>query len=229
VASNRRAGLAAVVLLVVGVGLMVIPPLARDGICGFVSCADQVPDIAVTRTSPTTFAIVVPEESAPSVRSVQLLEGGSRATGSRRWFIQRDGSDVHRTFPAGSEPSGFRTVTPLEVVPVDGTWTAQVGFRCTTASLPFRPDGIAVGEVRSWVGVVSGSSFSSTARTEEQCGTSAGGAERGLLVVGALLATVGAVLGIVVVLRRPVRFPEDDDDRDGDGGEPDQAAGSAAP
>jgi hypothetical protein len=61
VASNRRSGVLAVVLLVVGVVLMVGPPLARDGICGFVSCADQVPDIAVTRTSPTAFAIVVPE------------------------------------------------------------------------------------------------------------------------------------------------------------------------
>jgi hypothetical protein len=226
VASNRRTGLAAVVLLVVGIGLMVVPPLARDGICGFVSCADQVPDIAVTRTSASTFAIVVPEESAPSVRSVQLLEGGNRATGSRRWFIDRNGPGVHRTFPVGSEPSGFRTITPLGAAPVDGTWTAQVGFRCTTASLPFRPDGIAVGEVRSWVGVISGSSFSSTARTEEQCGSSSGGTERGLLVFGALLATFGALLGIVVVLRRPVRFPEDDDDG---GSGPDQDAGPAAP
>jgi hypothetical protein len=220
VTSNRRSGVLAVVLIVVGVVLMVGPPLARDGICGFVSCADQVPDIAVTRTSPTAFAIVVPDDSAPSVRSVQLLEGGDRASGSRRWFIQRDGSGVHRTFPVGSEPEGFRTVTPLDAPPAKGTWTAQVGFRCTTASLPFQPQTLAVGEVRSWAGVLSGSSFSATSRSDERCATSAGSVETWLLVLGAVLATAGAVLGIVVVLRRPVRFPDDDADGDVGGDEP---------
>ena len=207
--------MAAVVLIAVGVVLMVGPPLARDGICGLVSCADQVPDIAVTRTSPTGIAVVVPGAAASSVRSVELLEGGGRGTGARRWSIQRAGDDVHQTFPAGVEPAGFRTVTELAAPPTQGTWTAQVGFRCTTASLPFQPEALAVGEVRSWSGVMSGSSFSSASRTEERCVTGAGTAERWALLLGALFATVGAVLGIIVVLRRPVRFPEDGDDQDG--------------
>lgn len=191
---------------------MVGPALARDGICGLLSCADQVPDIAVTRTSPSELAIVVPDQAAASVRSVQLLEGGSRGTGARRWFIQRDGSGTHSSFPVGAQPDGFRTVTELTVEPTKDTWTAQVGFRCTTASLPFAPDTLAVGEVRSWSGVVSESTFSNTSRTEERCEESAGDVEKVLLIVGAGLTLVGAVLGIVVVLRRPVRFPEDLDD-----------------
>ena len=195
---------------------MVGPALARDGICGLLSCADQVPDIAVTRTSPSELAIVVPDQAAVSVRSVQLLEGGSRGTGARRWFIQRDGSGTHASFPVGAQPAGFRTLTELTVEPTKDTWTAQVGFRCTTASLPFVPDTLAVGEVRSWSGVVSESTFSDTSRTEERCQESAGDVEKVLLIVGAGLTLVGAVLGIVVVLRRPVRFPEDlDDDVDG--------------
>jgi hypothetical protein len=218
--SNRRLGVVAVVLLVVGVVLMVGPPLARDGICGLVSCADQVPDIAVTRTSPTELAVLVPPAASRSVRSVQLLQGGSQGSGTRRWLIQRNGSGDHASFTVGVAPSGFRTVTPLDAPPAKDTWTAQVGFRCTTASLPFSPDTLAVGEVRSWSGVLSGSKFSETSRTEEQCASEAGSTERGLLVAGAVLAVVGAVLGIVVVLRRPVRFPEDPED---DLGPPDGA------
>ena len=204
-------GVAAVVLLAVGVVLMVAPPLARDGICWFTSCADRSPDIAVTGTSATEVAVLVPPDSASAVRSVQLLQGGSQGSGSRRWLIQRDGSGSPSTFPAGQEPEGFRTVTELDRPPAKGTWTAQVGFRCTTASLPFDPDTMAIGEVRARSGALSGSEFSSSARVEETCATTPGGTEKALLVVGALLAVARAVLGIVVVLRRPARFPEDPD------------------
>lgn len=209
VTSNRRTGVVAAVLVMAGVVLLVGPPLARDGVCGLVSCADQVPDIAVTRTSASGLAVLVPQPAAPSVRSVQLLEGGGRGTGSRRWFIQRDGSGNPSSFPVGSRPAGFRTVTELTAAPSTGTWTAQVGFRCTTASLPFAPDTLAVGEVRSWSGVISGPTFSTTPRTRERCQGGAGSVERTLLVVGGVVTVVGALLGILVVLRAPVRFPEE--------------------
>ncbi len=205
-------GAAAVVLLVLGVVLMVAPPLARDGICGLTSCADEAPDIGVTRTSPTEVAVLVPESTAPRVRSVQLLQGGTQGTGSRRWLITRDGAGSTSTFPAGQEPEGFRTVTELAQPPAKGTWTAQVGFACTTASLPFEPDTLSVGEVTARTGTTSGAAFTSTARSTETCVTTASTTEKVLLVIGAVLALVGAVLGIVVVLRRPVHFPEDPDD-----------------
>jgi hypothetical protein len=209
-------GVAAAVLLGTGLVLMIVPPVVRDGICGLTSCAEQVPVIAVSRGSSSELAVVVPDEAAPTVRSVEVLQGGGRGSGSRRWLIQRDadargdGEDP-TTFLIGSEPSGFRTVVPLDEAPVSGVWTAQVGFECTTASLPFDPTAIAVGEVRSWDGAMDGNDFADTAVTSEHCVPERSSTEVVLMVVGAVLAVAGAVLGIVVVLRRPVRFPEDPD------------------
>ena len=51
VSSNRSLGLVSVLALVFGLGLLIVPALVRDGICGLTGCADQVPDIAVTRTA----------------------------------------------------------------------------------------------------------------------------------------------------------------------------------
>lgn len=221
-------GVAAAVLLGSGLILMIVPPVVRDGLCGLTSCADRVPVIAVSRVSPTELAVVVPDDAAPNVRRVELLQGGSSGSGSRQWMIRAErGSDTGsgsnsgsgsgsaasaRTFLIGDEPDGFRTVVPLETEPQKGVWTAQVGFRCTTASLPFNPQALAVGEVRSWDGVMDGNDFASDANTSEHCLTERGTAELGLLLAGAALAVAGAVLGIVVVLRRPARFPEDGDD-----------------
>ena len=203
-------GVAAAALLGSGLILMIVPPLARDGICGLTSCADQVPVIAVSRLSATDLAIVVPDEAAPTVRTVELLQGGGRGSGARQWLIRHEeGGADPSTFVIGAEPDGFRTVVPLETPPESDVWTAQVGFSCTTASLPFDPQAIAVGEVRSWDGVMAGNEFSELANTTERCVTERGTTETGLFLAGALLAVVGAVLGIVVVLRRPVRFPED--------------------
>ena len=209
VATNRRLGRVAVLLLVSGVVLMVVPPLARDGICGLVPCTDQAPDIAVTRTAPDQIAVVVPEDAAPSVRSVRLLEGSARSTGSQQWFIRRDGRDVTEVFPLGAEPEGFRTVTELAAQPTEGSWVVVVGFGCTNASLPFDPGSVTAGRLSSWTGVTDGASFAASATTEEACATSAGTLERVLLVLGALLTVAGAVIGIVVVLRRPVRLEDD--------------------
>jgi hypothetical protein len=221
----------AAVLLASGVLLMVGPALLRDGICGLLSCADTSPQIAITRTSSTELAIVVPEAAASSVRSVELLEGGARGTGSRRWFVQREwvagsSADGRSTFPLGQEPPGFRTVTELEAQPTTDTWTAQVGFRCTTASLPFAPEAVAVGDVLSWSGPMTTAQLEDA--SAEHCTSQPGTLERVLLVFGAALAVAGAVLGIVVVLRRPARFPEDPDDEGfdpGAGSDLDQNAG----
>ena len=215
--TNRRMGVAAAVLLGAGLVLMIVPPVARDGLCGLTSCADQVPPIAISRVSAEDLAVVVPDEAAPSVRSVELLQGGGRGSGSRQWLITRDGDGVHSTFVVGSQPGGFRTLVELGAKPTKDTWTAQVGFRCTMASLPFRPAAIAVGEVRSWDGVLDGRKFAADADVQERCATERGSTEKALFVVGAVLAVLGAVLGIVVVLRRPVRFPEDPDDDDAAG------------
>lgn len=216
--ANRRMGAAAAVLLGAGLVLMIVPPVARDGLCGLTSCTDQVPPIAVSRVSADELAVIVPDEAAPSVRSVELLQGGGRGSGSRQWLIVRDGDGVHSTFVIGSRPSGFRTVVELGATPTKDTWTAQVGFRCTTASLLFRPATIAVGEVRSWDGVLDGRRFAADTNVKERCATGRGSAETVLFVAGAVLAVLGAVLGIVVVLRRPVRFPEEPDDGDDSAG-----------
>lgn len=207
-------GASAAVLLGAGLLLMIVPPVARDGVCGLTSCADQVPPIAVTRVSPAELAVLVPDEAAASVRSVELLQGGNRGSGSRQWLIAREGPGTHSTFVIGAQPQGFRSVVPLRAAPDKDVWTAQVGFRCTTASLPFTPSTIAVGEVRSWDGVLDGTKFAS-GQVTERCATQRGSAETVAFVAGAVLAVAGAVLGIVVVLRRPARFPEDGDD-DGD-------------
>ncbi len=228
VSSNRRTGAVAATLLGVGLVLMIAPPLLRDGVCGITSCADQVPVIAVSRVSPNELAVVVPDEAAPRVRTVELLIGGGGASGSRQWLIRRElgAGEEPTTFVIGAETEGFRTVVPLEAELDDGMWTVQVGFACTTASLPFDPAAIAVGEVRSWDGVMDGAEFAPNANTSEKCATERGGAEVALLVVGAVLAMAGAVLGIVVVLRRPVRFPEDHGDGQRAGDDRDDVAGS---
>lgn len=205
-------GAAAASLLGIGLILMIVPPIARDGFCGITGCADQVPVIAVSRVSANELAIVVPDEAAPLVRTVELLQG-SAGSGAQEWLIRRSGTTSNpSTFVMGSEPKGFRTVAALASQPVKGVWTAQVGFRCTTASLPFDPRAVAIGEVRSWDGVMVGNDFAPTANTSEHCATNREGAEVTLLFLGAALAVIGAVIGIVVVLRRPVRFPEDPDD-----------------
>ncbi len=221
-------GVAAAVLLGTGLVLMIVPPVLRDGICGLTSCAEQVPVIAVSRVSAEELAVVVPDEAAPTVRTVELLQGGGRGSGSRQWLIRRDGAapdEAPTTFLIGSEPEGFRTVVELDAVPESDVWTAQVGFRCTTASLPFDPAAIAVGEVRSWDGVMDGNEFAADANTSERCATERSSTEVVLLLLGAVVAVTGAVLGIVVVLRRPARFPEDPDgqepgDEEADGSPP---------
>jgi hypothetical protein len=203
---SRRLGLGAIAagLILVGLGLIVVPPLLRDGVCGLLSCADQVPDIAVARTSPQELAVLVPGPAASDVSAVRLLEGST--SGAESWLVVRDGQagdgDPPDAFVIGRTPQGFRSVTGDGVVPATGNWIVEVRFRCTVASIPFEPAGLAVGQVRSWSRVTDGTSFTSSAQTEERCATEAGGAEGVLRWIGVLLAAAGAVVGIMAVLRR---------------------------
>ena len=210
VSSNRSLGLVSVLALVFGLGLLIVPALLRDGICGLTGCADQVPDIAVTRTAGDEVAVLVPAETAGDVSSVRLLEGGN--SGSREWVVTRESPSTVDAFVVGGSPEGFSTVVPLSVPVQEGAWVAEVTFACTTASLPFSPESISIGQVRSWQGVTEGAAFSSAARTTERCATERDAFERALFLGGAALATIGAVLGVVVVLRRPPRDPEDPGD-----------------
>lgn len=213
---TRGRGALSAVLLGAGLVLMIGPPLLRDGICGISGCADQAPDVAVTRSDADTIVILVPEPAAPAVRSVRLLEGGT-SSGSQAWLIRREGGtggSSPESFVAGEAPEGFRTVTELEAAPEEGEWVAEVGFSCTSASLPFSPETLEVGEVRSWTGVTDGTAFTDRARTEERCSGERGTAEKVLFWVGAASAVAGALLGIVVVLSRP--DDEDEEDAWGD-------------
>lgn len=208
---TRGRGVLSAALLGAGLILMIGPPLLRDGICGISGCADQSPDVAVTRSDASTVVILVPEPAAPAVRSVRLLEGGSSG-GSQAWLIRRegDGGASPDSFVAGEAPEGFRTVTELDAPPDEGGWVAEVGFSCTSASLPFSPESLEVGEVRSWTGVTDGTAFTDAARTGERCGGERSTVERVLFWLGAASAVAGAVLGIVVVLSRSEEDDEDD-------------------
>jgi hypothetical protein len=210
---SRPLGLGAVAagLIVVGLGLIVVPPLLRDGVCGLLSCADQVPDIAVARTSPQELAVLVPGPAAPDVSAVRLLEGST--SGAESWLIVRDddgeggggrsdAGEAPDAFVIGRTPPGFRSVTGDGVVPGAGNWIAEVRFRCTVASVRFEPAAMAVGQVRSWSRVTDGTSFTSSAQTDERCATEAGGLERVLMWIGIVAAAVGALMGTTAVLRR---------------------------
>ena len=84
--------------------------------------------------------------------------GWIERAGSRQWDDPLSGRFRHRpgqpgsgpaapparTFLIGDEPDVPHRI-PLETEP-QKVWTAQVGFRCTTASLLFNPVALAVGE-----------------------------------------------------------------------------------
>lgn len=208
-APTRRTGWLAAGLIAGGILLMVLPPLARDGVCGLLPCADQVPDIAVARGAENRLEVLVPGASAPAVQSVRVLAGGGQGTGSEQWLIERTGEADHDAFVVGDEPEGFSTVRPLEVLVDRGQWWAEVQFGCTVASLPFEPASLDPGDVVDGKSRTTEEEFRSSASIDERCQTSASGAEKAMLGLGALLTTVGAGLGIVVVLRRPARIDEE--------------------
>ena len=141
-----------------------------------------------------------PRRRGPERAPGRAAPGRSKGSGSRRWMIRAErGSDTGsgsnsgsgsggatsaRTFLIGDEPDGFRTVVPLETEPQKGVWTAQVGFRCTTASRrrsTLRPSPSA----RSDRGTASWTATTSP-RTPTPASTAhRAGAELGLLPVGA--------------------------------------------
>ena len=215
VSDNRRWGWLAIGLVAAGVLCMVVPALARDGICGLFGCADATPDIAVTRTAPGDLVVLVPEDAAPAVRAVRLLRSSSGgAGGSIAWGIRREagagGASAPNAFVVGEQPPGFRTTQPASDPATTGVWQAEVSFRCTTASLPFDASAVGVGQVRSWNGTTQGAGFAPDANDTETCATEPGAVERALFVGGAMAAAVGSVLGIVVLFRREPPEPDDD-------------------
>lgn len=207
----------AIVLVVVGVLLMVLPGLVRDGFCGIASCASVTPQIAVGKPTGTELAVVVPEAAAADLRSLRLYPVTDQTLDTAGvWIVSRTGKGSPTTIPLGSEPQGFTTRTELTNAnaPVDGTWVVEASFGCSSTPVRFVPDQIepgyvATGENPSAVEPVKVDDFLSDARTTLRCTTQAPSWQRWLFLLGALSAFVGAVLGIVVVLRRP---PPDDPD-----------------
>jgi hypothetical protein len=206
---------AAIVLVVGGVLAMVVPGLLRDGVCGLITCADVTPQVAVGRPTGTDLAVVVPRAAASQLRSLRLYQVSNEPqTAAGDWIISRTGLGAPTTIPFGSEPRGFTTNTPLATQPTDGTWVMEASFGCSATVVRFFPDQIppgtvTTGESPSRVEPVKVDAFLSSATTTLKCATAAPPWQRWLFLLGALSACVGAVLGIVVVLRRP---PSDDPD-----------------
>jgi hypothetical protein len=205
----------AIALVVVGVVLMVLPGLVRDGVCGLVACADVTPQIAVGKPTGTDLAVVVPAEAASDLRSLRLLPISAQPLDTAgAWIISRTGKGSPTVIPLGSQPEGFTTRTPLAEQPVDGTWVVEASFGCASTPVRFVPDQVkpgyvATGDNPAEVEPVKVDDFLADARTTLRCSTAAPPWQRWLFLLGALSACVGAILGIVVVLRRP---PRDDPD-----------------
>ena len=200
-------------LIVVGVVCMTVPALARDGVCGLFSCADQVPDIAVLREATGTLAVLVPTGTGSDVQSVRVLQGSAGSEsggGTQQWRIQRTAASDLDAYQIGVQPDGFRTTTKLAEQPSQDVWTAEVSFRCTVASLPFEPGSLDPGKVAAGSEAATEHEYRSTAASAEHCETSAGTLERILFFTGMLLTFAGAVLGIVLVFSRPPKVGDDD-------------------
>ncbi len=196
---------------------MVLPGLLRDGVCGLVSCADVTPEVAVGRPEGTGLAVVVPEDAAGELGSLRLFEiTGSEETSREdpvipgTWVVQRTDPDALPTVvPFGEEPDGFETLTELDAEPTAGLWVIEASFGCASTLVRFDPQELDPGFVTTGDEPVTIGDFERDARGSLRCATDAPGWQRWLFALGAAAAAVGAVLGIVVVFRSPVR-----DDRD---------------
>lgn len=210
---------------------MVLPGLLRDGICGLVSCADVVPEVGVGRPTGSELAVVVPEEVAGEMLSLRLFPRGgaslpedvmdmtdeeqeAAAAEARRqeengvWLVYRVAESDPTTIPLGEEPPGFATRTPLEVEPVRGAWVLEASFGCSSSSVRFSPTDLDPGFVTSGGDPTPVGQFNDEALTNLRCSTDAPGWQQWLFGLGALLASAGAVLGIVTVFRRPPHDPD---------------------
>lgn len=194
-------------LLVGGVLAMVLPGLLRDGVCGLVACADVTPEVAVGRPGGSELAVVVPEGAATELQSLRLfrLDDESANSTSGSWIIYRtDESAAPERIALGEAPDGFDTRTELDGEPTDGLWVLDASFGCASTLVRFAPEELDPGFVSTGDPPVPIGEFESNARTSLRCATDAPGWQRLLFVLGALGASVGAVLGIWVLMRRPV-------------------------
>ncbi|MGI9577686.1 MAG: hypothetical protein ACR2OH_05785 [Microthrixaceae bacterium] len=205
-----------VVLVVAGVIAMVLPGLLRDGLCGLVACADVTPDVAVGRAEGVELAVVMSDDAASEVLSVRLFEVRQPDPDSDRdvlngdWIIQRtDESAAPSVIPLGSQPDGFETLTELAEDPLDGTWVLDASFGCASTLTRFAPTDLNPGFVTEGEEPVPVQEFTDSASSDLRCAEAPPGWQRWLFIGGALMASIGAVLGIVVVFRRPVGPPPD--------------------
>jgi hypothetical protein len=213
--SGRRPGRSkltslAIMMVIGGVLAMVVPGLLRDGICGLVACADVTPEIAVGRPDGTELAVVVPEEAAAELQSLRLFEvGASPQESAGQWIVYRTGDSEPTTIPLGEQPEGFATRTELEVEPTEGLWVIDASFGCSSTLVRFAPTEIDPGMVTGGGAPEPTTDFLEGARSTVRCTQDTPAWQTWLFVLGVIAASVGAVMGIVVVLRRP---PPDDPD-----------------
>lgn len=200
-----------VLLVVLGVLAMVVPGLLRDGLCGLVACADVTPDVAVGRAEGVDLAVVMSDEAAEELGSIRLFEirqpdPGEESEGlNGEWIIQRvDDAAAPAVIPFGSQPEGFETLTELAEEPTEGTWVVDASFGCASRLVRFSPAELTPGFVSEGDEPLPIDDFLADASSDVRCAEAAPGWQRWLFIAGALLASIGAVLGIIVVFRRPV-------------------------
>jgi hypothetical protein len=208
--STQRRGWIAGGLVLLGVLLMVVPGLARDGICGLFTCADVTPEVAVGRPEGTELAVVVPESVAGDLLSIQLFEITEGGQGAPEWIIFRESDSEPAVIPLGSEPEGFVTRTDLAEQPESGTWQIEASFGCASSPVRFNPVEVDPGFVVSSGIPETVEEFQDGARTTLQCSTEAPGWQRVLFFVGVALVSIGAIWGLVLAFSRSDR----DDDPD---------------
>lgn len=198
----------AVGLVIGGVLAMVLPGLLRDGVCGLVACSDVTPEVAVGRPGGNELAVVVPEGAAGELRSLRLFpvnENTAQDTAGA-WIVYREDPDAApQRIEVGSQPEGFATRTELAEQPAEGLWVLDASFGCASTLVRFAPEELDPGFVTTGDAPVPIQDFEDGARSTLRCATEAPAWQRWLFMLGALAASVGAVLGIWVVLRGPVR------------------------
>lgn len=195
---------AAAVLVIVGILAMVLPGLLRDGVCGLVACADVTPEVAVGRPGGTELAVVIPEGAAEQLQSLRLFElTGEPQEDAGSWIVYRTGESSPTTVVLGEQPEGFETRESLDGEPTTGLWVLDASFGCSSTLVRFSPEELDPGYVTSGSTPVPTAEFLQDARSTVRCTQEAPGWQRWLFVLGALAASIGAVLGIVVLLRRP--------------------------
>lgn len=207
----------AVALVIGGVLAMVLPGLLRDGICGLVTCADVTPEVAVGRPTGSALAVVIPEDAATELRSLRLFPITDSATqeSAGAWIVYRtDDEAAPTTVELGEEPDGFSTRIELAEQPTAGLWVVEASFGCASTLVRFAPEELEPGYVTEGDEPVPIGDWEDSARATLRCAGDAPGWQRVLFVLGALAASVGAVLGIIVVFRKPVKAEDwyDDDE-----------------